>query len=134
MRSSPHQATAHRAVSRHKILRSQLIIHSWSCGPRLNYEGFSHGLKTCHRHVFLTAFQIHPSPQHEKRTLSGRIRFFFMAEKEGFEPSIPFWGIHDFQSCALGQLRDFSISSSALGDLHIILPTSGFVNRYFENF
>ena len=31
-----------------------------------------------------------------------------MAEKEGFEPSIPFWGIHDFQSCALGQLRDFS--------------------------
>ena len=33
-----------------------------------------------------------------------------MAEKEGFEPSIPFWGIHDFQSCALGQLRDFSIS------------------------
>ena len=33
----------------------------------------------------------------------------FLAEKEGFEPSIPFWGIHDFQSCALGQLRDFSI-------------------------
>ena len=33
-----------------------------------------------------------------------------MAEKEGFEPSIPFWGIHDFQSCALGQLRDFSKS------------------------
>ena len=33
-----------------------------------------------------------------------------MAEKEGFEPSIPFWGIHDFQSCALGQLRYFSIS------------------------
>ena len=26
-----------------------------------------------------------------------------MAEKEGFEPSIPFWGIHDFQSCALDQ-------------------------------
>ena len=24
-----------------------------------------------------------------------------MAEKEGFEPSIPLWGIHDFQSCAL---------------------------------
>ena len=36
-----------------------------------------------------------------------------MAEKEGFEPSIPFWGIHDFQSCALGQLRDFSISLSS---------------------
>ena len=34
--------------------------------------------------------------------------FFFMAEKEGFEPSKPFWGLHDFQSCALGQLRDVS--------------------------
>ena len=38
----------------------------------------------------------------------------FMAEKEGFEPSIPFWGIHDFQSCALGQLRDFSKSCGQL--------------------
>ena len=37
-----------------------------------------------------------------------------MAEKEGFEPSIPFWGIHDFQSCALGQLRDFSKSCGQL--------------------
>ena len=35
-------------------------------------------------------------------------RVVFLAEKEGFDPSIPFWGIHDFQSCALGQLRDFS--------------------------
>ena len=35
-----------------------------------------------------------------------------LAEKEGFEPSIPFWGIHDFQSCALGQLRDFSICAA----------------------
>ena len=26
-----------------------------------------------------------------------------VAEKEGFEPSIPLWGIHDFQSCALDQ-------------------------------
>ena len=31
-----------------------------------------------------------------------------MAEKKGFEPLIPLWGIHDFQSCALDQLRDFS--------------------------
>ena len=41
-----------------------------------------------------------------------------MAEKEGFEPSIPLWGIHDFQSCALdratrllhsGQTENYSI-------------------------
>ena len=33
-----------------------------------------------------------------------------MAEKEGFEPSNTLWVLHDFQSCALGQLRDFSIT------------------------
>ena len=44
-----------------------------------------------------------------KKTLTRRVKVFFMAGKEGFEPSIPFWGIHDFQSCALGQLRDFSM-------------------------
>ena len=29
----------------------------------------------------------------------------FLAEKGGFEPSKPFWGLHDFQSCALDQAR-----------------------------
>ncbi len=24
----------------------------------------------------------------------------YSAEREGFEPSIPFWGIHAFQACA----------------------------------
>ena len=31
-----------------------------------------------------------------------------LAEKERFELSRPLWGLHDFQSCALDQLRDFS--------------------------
>lgn len=26
---------------------------------------------------------------------------FNLAEQEGFEPSVPFWGTHDFQSCPL---------------------------------
>ncbi len=25
----------------------------------------------------------------------------YLAEREGFEPSIPFWSIHAFQACAL---------------------------------
>ena len=54
-----------------------------------------------------------------------------MAEKEGFEPSIPFWGIHDFQSCALGQLRDFSILTAIAVSLCIILHLPKFVNPYF---
>ena len=49
-----------------------------------------------------------------------------LAEKEGFEPSIPFWGIHDFQSCALGQLRDFSIGRS-FNRLSILLHLHRFV-------
>lgn len=63
-----------------------------------------------------------------------------MAEKEGFEPSIPFWGIHDFQSCALGQLRDFSIWKFAGGLVAsslIIQHLSGFVKHlffFFQNF
>ena len=49
-----------------------------------------------------------------------------MAEKEGFEPSIPFWGIHDFQSCALGQLRDFSMPLPSVS-LNILQYFSEFV-------
>ena len=51
-----------------------------------------------------------------------------MAEKEGFEPSIPFWGIHDFQSCALGQLRDFSMSTAIAVSLNIVPYLTYFVN------
>ena len=38
----------------------------------------------------------------------------FLAEKEGFEPSRPFRSLHDFQSCALDQLGDFSIRDSVV--------------------
>ena len=58
---------------------------------------------------------------------------FILAEKEGFEPSIPFWGIHDFQSCALGQLRDFSKSAARIS-LFMIHHLNGFVKRYFAIF
>ena len=51
-----------------------------------------------------------------------------MAEKEGFEPSIPFWGIHDFQSCALDQLRDFSMCATIAAILSIIHDFPLFVN------
>lgn len=33
-----------------------------------------------------------------------RSALLFLAERWGFEPQIPFWGIHDFQSCSFGQL------------------------------
>ena len=45
-----------------------------------------------------------------KNPVTIAITGFLMAEKEGFEPSRPFRGLHDFQSCALDQLGDFSIA------------------------
>ncbi len=55
-----------------------------------------------------------------------------MAEKEGFEPSIPFWGIHDFQSCALGQLRDFSKECCLAVSLDILQYLRRFVKCFFS--
>ena len=43
----------------------------------------------------------------EKYELIGFFRHF-LAEKEGFEPSRSLRPLHDFQSCALDQLGDFS--------------------------
>ena len=41
-----------------------------------------------------------------RKPLSLRI---FLAEREGFEPSVGLWPTHDFQSCALDQLSHLSI-------------------------
>ena len=38
-----------------------------------------------------------------------RSALLFLAERWGFEPQIPFWGIHDFQSCSFGQLGHLSV-------------------------
>ena len=46
-----------------------------------------------------------------------------MAEKEGFEPSRPFRGLHDFQSCALDQLGDFSIVVDCSADANVMSLT-----------
>ena len=32
-----------------------------------------------------------------------------MAERGGFEPPVPFWSTHDFQSCTIGQLCHLSV-------------------------
>ena len=70
----------------------------------------------------------------KKNPLSRQTKEDFLAEKEGFEPSIPFWGIHDFQSCALGQLRDFSMRCRLTADLDIIHDLRKKVKHYFSFF
>ena len=48
--------------------------------------GLSHGLKTCHRHVFLTAFRV-PCPFHKKNTIR-KDGVLFMGWIMGLEPTI----------------------------------------------
>ena len=64
-----------------------------------------------------------------------------MAEKEGFEPSRPFRSLHDFQSCALDQLGDFSIAAQVSyslavpsSDSFIIIPKEAAKSREFLYF
>ena len=56
-----------------------------------------------------------------------------LAEKERFELSKPFWGLHDFQSCALDQARrllhDRILSHIWLKRLIIVLALYFFVNQ-----
>ena len=59
-----------------------------------------------------------------------------MAEKEGFEPSIPLWGIHDFQSCALDQATRllhvlFRLLSFQIVSLHIIKSSTILKETHF---
>ena len=51
-----------------------------------------------------------------KNPVTIAITGLLMAEKEGFEPSRPFRGLHDFQSCALDQLGDFSMVVNCFTD------------------
>ena len=55
--------------------------------------------------------------------------FFYLAEREGFEPSKDFKSLHDFQSCALDQLSHLSIPYS-LANLR--LRQSAFI--YYHSF
>ena len=54
-----------------------------------------------------------------------------MAEKEGFEPSIPLWGIHDFQSCALDRATRLLHIVVRIGTNVIIRPGTPNVNTFF---
>ena len=51
----------------------------------------------------------------KKRQFSIENCRFFLAEKERFELSNRLWRLHDFQSCALDQLGDFSITNIRCG-------------------
>ncbi len=53
---------------------------------------------------------------------------FFMAEREGFEPSVRDYRTHDFQSCALDQLSHLSTTYISY---HIFVGlSSAFFKKY----
>ncbi len=64
----------------HPIYMMCIHIH---CGMRLHIMGFSHGLKTCPRHVFLTAFRI---PTRIKNPATTDVVTGFLVGVSGFEP------------------------------------------------
>ena len=50
------------------VLLFELCPHSYGMRPQI--KGLSHGLKTCHRHVFLTAFRV-PSKYQKREGTKG---------------------------------------------------------------
>ena len=58
-----------------------------------------------------------------------KAREVYLAEKERFELSKPFWGLHDFQSCALDQARRLLHSSIKMLNDCIIF---GFLCQHFK--
>ena len=89
--SSPHPHTKKEAAQKGSlflffvccIFSVSNSIHTPN-GMRLESEGLSHGLKTCHRHVFLTAFRVltHiPKKRPPKRAAS------FLVREMGLEPT-----------------------------------------------
>ena len=53
----------------------KICVRLWLYQPHPDTNGISHGLKTCHRHVFLTAFRF---PYSKKKTSYESRRFFFL--------------------------------------------------------
>ena len=115
-RAPTRRATVHRTVTTKEnyynpVCFSSAVLQTVSAKQRI----FPRPIQVSTGHLntpvcaLVPAFQIRPPHQKKKSLILTDEAFLFLAEKEGFEPSIPFWGIHDFQSCALGQLRDFSM-------------------------
>ena len=66
----------------------------------------------------------------DKKRTYPRVRIgSLLAERVGFEPTIPFRGIHDFQSCSLGHLGHLS-SIVFFGVLRAALLRRSFIIRY----
>ena len=69
--------------------------------------GFLHDLQAIFRHY---APSCKKQQTLENTAFASIFKGLRLAEKERFELSRPFWGLRDFQSRALDQLRDFSKS------------------------
>ena len=59
-------------------------FHPHPCWMRLESEGLSHGLKTCHRHVFLTAFRV---PSEHKKWADPKGSAHILVREMGLEPT-----------------------------------------------
>ena len=104
--------------------------------------------KECTKHLQIT-WNVISAKLRNKGNLKGNhktkiprtvaVQGIHVAEKEGFEPSIPFWGIHDFQSCALGRTTRLLhgarlIVCCSVVSLNIIICIDDKVKPYFHFF
>ena len=104
-----------------RILRKRVAIHSWSTGPRLNCEGFSHGLKTCHRHVFLTAFQIRPPPRYKTNPHPCGWGFVLWRRRRDLNPRYPF-GVYTISNRA--RSASYATSPNCVSDCRLAYNTT----------
>ena len=74
-------------------------------------EGEMHAGAWCHTPAaitYTTASWLHTNPSDWIKKERSDCFVLFLAERKGFEPLKPYWGLHDFQSCALDQLGHLS--------------------------
>ncbi len=75
----------------------------WRRRRDLLFCGKATAVATVHRTVAKSRLSNPSNKSTHKKTALPVAELFFMAEKEGFEPSNTLWVLHDFQSCALGR-------------------------------
>ena len=101
------------------------ILQAYCLQSEIN--GFSHGLKACHRHAFLTAFQIHFSFSVKKEKAPRRVLSLWRRRRD-LNPRYPF-GVYTISNRA--RSASYATSPSFAISLHIILHLVPFVNPYF---
>ena len=82
------RGSARSSPRRHPVfMLGEFRFHPHPSGMCLKSEGLSHGLKTCHRHVFLTAFRVLHLTQPKKYLQLPNGIWRYLVREMGLEPT-----------------------------------------------